>query len=83
LGVLTLAGYLLNNFGVRFLGAARASIIASSGPVLTAVLAFLIIPSAQNALQPISILGIVLVTLGVFALSFERLLVQNKAQPAK
>ncbi|MBD1837506.1 EamA family transporter [Coleofasciculus sp. FACHB-64] len=83
LGILTLAGYLLNNFGVRFLGAARASIIASSGPVLTAVLAFLIIPSAQNALQPISIFGIVLVTLGVFALSFERLLVQNKAQPAK
>ncbi|MEW5857496.1 MAG: EamA family transporter [Cyanobacteriota bacterium] len=83
LGILTLAGYLLNNFGVRFLGAARASIIASSGPVLTAVLAFLIIPSAQNALQPISIFGIVLVTLGVFSLSFERLLVQNKAQPAK
>lgn len=83
LGILTLAGYLLNNFGVRFLGAARASIIASSGPVLTAVLAFLIIPSAQNALQPISIFGIVLVTVGVFALSFERLLVQNKAQPAK
>ncbi|MBD2742673.1 EamA family transporter [Coleofasciculus sp. FACHB-1120] len=83
LGILTLAGYLLNNFGVRFLGAARASIIASSGPVLTAVLAFLIIPSAQNALQPISIFGIVLVTLGVFSLSFERLLVQNKGQPAK
>ncbi|MBD1836343.1 EamA family transporter [Cyanobacteria bacterium FACHB-472] len=84
LGILTLIGYLLNNFGVRFLGAARASIVASSGPVLTAVLAFVIIPSAQNALQPISITGILLVTLGVFALSFERLLVQNKPQqPAK
>ena len=84
LGILTLVGYLLNNFGVRFLGAARASIVASSGPVLTAVLAFVIIPSAQNALQPISITGILLVTLGVFALSFERLLVQNKPQqPAK
>ncbi len=80
LGILTLVGYLLNNFGVRFLGAARASIVASSGPVLTAVLAFVIIPSAQNALQPISITGILLVTLGVFALSFERLLVQNKPQ---
>lgn len=70
LGVLTLVGYLTNNFGVRFMGAARASIVASSGPVATALLAFLTIGSQ---LQVVQWLGILLVTLGVAALSFERL----------
>jgi drug/metabolite transporter (DMT)-like permease len=79
LGVLTLLGYLLNNFGVRFLGAARASIIASTGPVLTAILAFVLIPGPKTALQTIQIVGILLVTLGVFALSFERMIVQRRA----
>lgn len=79
LGVLTLLGYLLNNFGVRFLGAARASIIASTGPVLTALLAFALIPGPKTALQTIQTVGILLVTLGVFALSFERMIVQRRA----
>ncbi|MGB3205628.1 MAG: DMT family transporter [Crinalium sp.] len=79
LGVLTLLGYLLNNFGVRFLGAARASIIASTGPVLTAILAYVLIPGPKTALQTIQIVGILLVTLGVFALSFERMIVQRRA----
>ncbi|AFZ14691.1 protein of unknown function DUF6 transmembrane [Crinalium epipsammum PCC 9333] len=79
LGVLTLLGYLLNNFGVRFLGAARASIIASTGPVLTAILAFVLIPGPKTALQTIQTVGILLVTLGVFALSFERMIVQRRA----
>jgi len=84
LGGLTLIGYLLNNFGVRFMGAARASIIASSGPVLTAILAFLLIPGPTTALQTIQIMGIILVTLGVFALSFERMLGQRPAaKPVK
>ncbi|MCL6434972.1 MAG: EamA family transporter [Leptolyngbyaceae cyanobacterium HOT.MB2.61] len=74
LGALTLAGYLTNNFGVRFMGAARASIIASSGPVMTALLAWLFI---QSPLQAVQILGILLVTGGVTALSFERM----KGQP--
>lgn len=76
LGALTLVGYLTNNFGVRFMGAGRASIIASSGPVVTALLAFLLI---QSPLTTPQILGIVLVTFGVGALSFERM----KIQPAK
>lgn len=70
LGVLTLVGYLANNFGVRLMGAARASIIASSGPVVTALLAFLIINSSLKLEQW---LGILLVSAGVTALSFERL----------
>lgn len=74
LGALTLIGYLTNNFGVRFMGAARASIIASSGPVLTALLAWILI---QSPLQFVQILGILLVTGGVTALSFERM----KGQP--
>lgn len=76
LGTLTLIGYLLNNLGVQRMGAARASIIASSGPVLTALLAFLI---AQDKLQSVQWMGIVLVTLGIFGLSFERMQLQNKA----
>jgi drug/metabolite transporter (DMT)-like permease len=83
LGALTLAGYLLNNFGVRFMGAARASIIAASGPVLTALLAFLVIPGPGTVLESIQIIGILIVTLGVTALSFERMLLQAKTTPAK
>ncbi|GEM_PF-200848 len=78
LGTLTLIGYLLNNLGVKCMGAARASILASSGPALTALLAYGITPSARTALQPIQILGILVVTLGVLGLSFERMRLQNK-----
>jgi len=75
LGVLTLVGYLTNNFGVRFMGAGLASIIASIGPVMTAFLAWILI---QNQLQPVQWLGILLVTLGVGALSFERMKLQTR-----
>ncbi|MBE9013044.1 DMT family transporter [Pseudanabaenaceae cyanobacterium LEGE 13415] len=70
LGAFTLVGYLANNFGVRYMGAAQASIIASSGPVLTAVLAALII---RTKLDWVQIMGILLVTIGVTALSLERM----------
>jgi drug/metabolite transporter (DMT)-like permease len=85
LGVLTLVGYLSNNFGVRFLGAARTSIIASTGPVLTALLAFLLTPGAFTRLAGVQWLGIVIVTFGVIALSFEKMsIAQAKpVRPAK
>ncbi|MCY6491264.1 MULTISPECIES: EamA family transporter [Leptolyngbya] len=70
LGAFTLVGYLSNNFGVRYMGAAQASIIASSGPVLTALLAAVII---RTKLDWVQIAGILLVTIGVTALSFERM----------
>jgi drug/metabolite transporter (DMT)-like permease len=70
LGILTLIGYLANNFGVRYMGAGQASIVASSGPVITAVLAAILI---QSQLQLVQVFGILLVTIGVTALSFERL----------
>jgi len=79
LGTLTLIGYLLTNLGVNFMGAARASVLASSGPALTALLAYGITPSDRTALQPIQILGILVVTLGVLGLSFERMRLQKKA----
>ncbi len=83
LGTLTLIGYLCNNFGVRFMGAARASIVASSGPVLTALLAFLIIPGDKTKLAPIQIFGILIVTAGVTALALERMLLQRRIAQRK
>ncbi|MBW4419589.1 MAG: DMT family transporter [Myxacorys californica WJT36-NPBG1] len=80
LGALTLVGYLTNNFGVRYMGAARASIIASSGPVVTAVLAAIVL---QNQLAQIQVVGILLVTIGVTGLSFERMKKMATAKPAK
>lgn len=74
LGALTLVGYLLNNFGIRFLGASRAAIFSSSGPVMTALLDFLI---TQTALMGVQVLGIVVVTGGLIALSFERMFVRT------
>ncbi|MGD1943934.1 MAG: EamA family transporter [Leptolyngbyaceae cyanobacterium] len=80
LGGLTLLGYLFNNYGVRLMGAAQASIVASSGPVLTAILAYLITPGDKSTLQFIQWIGVILVTLGVLALSLERL--SKKPKPA-
>ncbi|MBW4515983.1 MAG: EamA family transporter [Timaviella obliquedivisa GSE-PSE-MK23-08B] len=77
LGGLTLVGYLLNNFGVRFMGAAHASIIAASGPALTALLAVIINPGERTFLSLAQIVGILVVTLGVVTLSFEKMLIQQ------
>lgn len=73
LGCLTLLGYLFNNYGVKLMGAAQASIVAASGPVVTAILAYLITPGEKSALQFIQWMGVILVTLGVISLSLERL----------
>jgi drug/metabolite transporter (DMT)-like permease len=75
LGGLTLVGYLANNFGVRLMGAGLASIIASIGPVMTALLAWILI---RDPLQGSQVFGIFLVTLGVGALSLERMKLQPK-----
>ncbi len=78
LGVLTLLGYLLNNFAIRSMGAARASIVSSIGPAMTAIMAMLIVPSPKNFLQGVQVAGILLVTLAVAALSLEKLKVRSK-----
>ncbi|WP_448564118.1 EamA family transporter [Trichothermofontia sp.] len=78
LALTTLGGYLSNNFGIRMAGAARAAIVGSTGPAFTALLAFLII---NEELKPLEILGVILVTTGVVALSFERLKGQSQVVP--
>lgn len=70
LGILTLFSYLLNNFAIRYAGAARSSIIAALGPALTAIFAWIII---QENLLPVQIVGMLVVILSVAAISAERL----------
>ncbi|WP_445175830.1 DMT family transporter [Microcoleus sp.] len=75
LGVLTLFSYLLNNFAIRFAGAALASVIGTLGPAMTALFGFMII---NEKLQPVAILGMVVVTLSVGAMSLERIMAPQK-----
>jgi drug/metabolite transporter (DMT)-like permease len=75
LGVLTLFSYLLNNFAIRFAGAALASVIGTLGPALTALFGFIII---NEKLQPVEILGMAVVTLSVGAMSVERIMAPQK-----
>ncbi|WP_225885436.1 EamA family transporter [Leptolyngbya sp. KIOST-1] len=78
LGLLTLLGYLFNNYGVKLLGASQASIVAASGPVVTALLAYIITPGEKSTLLFIQWMGVILVTLGVISLSLERLASQRR-----
>ncbi|MEH2178814.1 EamA family transporter [Nostoc sp.] len=75
LGVLTLAGYLLNNVGISKLGASRSALIGGSIPVLTVIFAGLII---QENLDIVQILGVLFVTFGAAAFSFETMRNQVK-----
>ncbi|MBD2384306.1 EamA family transporter [Cylindrospermum sp. FACHB-282] len=77
LGVLTLCGYLFNNFGIRQLGASRSAIIGASVPVLTVIFAGLMI---QEALDIVQVLGVLLVTFGAAAFSFEKM--RNQVKPS-
>ncbi len=75
LGVLTLVGYVLNNVGIRKLGALRSAIIGAGVPILTVVFAGLIL---QEALEVVQIMGVVFVSFGVAAYSFEKMRTQVK-----
>ncbi|MEH2418240.1 EamA family transporter, partial [Nostoc sp.] len=77
LGVLTLAGYLLNNVGISKLGASRSALIGGTIPVLTVIFAGLII---QENLAIVQILGVLLVTFGAAAFSFETM--RNQVKPS-
>ncbi|MEA5579825.1 EamA family transporter [Nodularia harveyana UHCC-0300] len=68
LGVLTLLGYVLNNIGFRKLGALRSAIIGAGVPLLTVVFAGLIL---QETLAAVQIMGVLFVSFGVAAYSFE------------
>jgi drug/metabolite transporter (DMT)-like permease len=77
LGVLTLFGYVVNNVGIRKLGAPRSAIIGASVPFLTVIFAGLLI---QENLEFVQILGVLLVTFGAAAFSFDK--VRNQVNPS-
>ena len=80
LGVLTLCGYLFNNFGIRKLGGPRSAIIGAVVPISTVIFAGLMI---QEKLDLIQILGVLLVTGGAVALSFEKVQTQSQSSSFK
>lgn len=67
--IVTFAGHLMNNFGIRLIGATTASMVGATNPALTVVLAWLTIQETLNLVQ---IVGVVIVTLSVAMLSRER-----------
>ncbi|SRR5579883_577873 len=69
LGVLTLGGYLFNNFSIRKIGASKAAMFGAIVPTLTVIFAGLFI---QETLEPVQVLGVVLVTFGAAVFSFEK-----------
>lgn len=66
--IVTFAGHLMNNFGIRLIGATAASMIGASNPALTVMLAWFAI---QETLNPVQIMGVVIVTISVALLSRE------------
>lgn len=79
LGGTTIASYLLNNIGIKMIDAVRASVLGAIVPAFTAFLALVVI---QSTMQIEQIFGLLLVTLGVTALSFERWRRQGKSAQA-
>jgi len=67
--IFTFAGHLLNNLGIRVIGATSASLIAASNPALTVVLAWITI---QETLSVLQVIGVAIVTLSVALLSQEK-----------
>jgi drug/metabolite transporter (DMT)-like permease len=76
LGGSTLVSYLFNHIGIRKIDAARASLLGATVPALTALLGFAIV---RNTLGLEQTFGMLLVTLGVAALGFERWHRQTRA----
>ncbi len=70
LGVLTLVGYLLNNIGIRKFGATRSTLIGACVPIVTVILAGIII---QESLQLIQIVGVLIISFGAAAISLEKI----------
>jgi drug/metabolite transporter (DMT)-like permease len=78
LGGTTIISFLCNNIGIKMIDAARASVLGAIVPALTALLGLVIIQSTMQAEQ---IFGMLLVTLGIAALSIDRLRRQRKTSP--
>ncbi len=67
-GLVSFIGHTLNNVGIRMIGATTASMIGSSSPALTALVAWVTISETLNVIQSV---GIGVVTLGIALLSGE------------
>lgn len=67
--IVTFAGHLMNNFGIRLIGATTAATIGASNPALTVILAWLTIQETLNDWQ---LFGVIIVTFSVVLLSRER-----------
>lgn len=67
--IFTFVGHLMNNFGIRLIGATTASMVGATNPALTVILAWLTIQEMLSGLQSF---GVVIVTLSVVLLSRER-----------
>ncbi|MFO5527613.1 MAG: EamA family transporter, partial [Cuspidothrix sp.] len=78
LGVLTLCGYLFNNFGIRKLGSPISSFIGATVPVVTVIFAGFML---QESLQIVQIMGVMLITVGAAILSRKK--TPNQPQAAK
>ncbi|WZF18386.1 DMT family transporter [Nostoc sp. UHCC 0302] len=70
-GLVSFIGHTLNNLGIRMIGATTASIIGSSSPAMTALVAWVTISETLNLIQN---LGIGIVTFGIALLSGESLI---------
>lgn len=69
-GLVTFAGHVLYNSGIRLIGATTAAMVGTINPALTVVLAWAAI---QESLTPLQTTGVVIVTLSVAALSRKKL----------
>jgi len=66
--LVTFAGHVLNNLGIRSIGATSAAMIGASNPALTVVLAWVVI---QESITPVQLAGVILVTVSVAMLTRE------------
>jgi drug/metabolite transporter (DMT)-like permease len=78
LGVLTLCGYLFNNFGIRNLGTPVSSLIVAKVPILTVIFAGVMLQESLNIAQ---VIGVILVTVGAASISLKK--TPNQLQPSK
>ncbi|MFN7414410.1 MAG: EamA family transporter, partial [Dolichospermum sp.] len=76
LGVLTLCGYLFNNFGIRNLGTPVSSLIGATVPILTVIFAGVMLQESLNIAQ---VIGVILVTVGAASISLKK--TPNQLQP--
>lgn len=70
LALVTVAGYLFNNYGILLVGASLSSIIGSTGPIFTSTLAWFFLGETLRVHQ---IIGMFLTSISVAAISFQRI----------